>query len=39
MRNSGLSAIDSINLYQAATVELIKGLTFKETAVINRWED
>ena len=37
--NSGLEAIDSINLYQAATVELIKGLTFKETVGINRWEN
>ena len=37
--NSGLEDIDSINLYQAATVELIKGLTFKETLVINQWEN
>ena len=36
MWNSGLQAIDSINLYQSATVELIKGLTFRETVVINR---
>ena len=39
MRNSGLSAIDSINVYQAATVELIKALTLKETVPINRWEN
>ena len=34
-----LQAIDSINLYQAATLQLIKGLTFKETVVINWWEN
>ena len=39
MWNGGLKAVDSINLYQAATAELIKGLTFKETVVINRWEN
>ena len=39
MWNRGLYAIYSINLYQAATVELIKALTYKETVVINRWEN
>ena len=35
----GCKVLRTINLYQAATVDLLNALTFKETVVINRWEN